>query len=94
MVPIPIMILMENRRKIGDLRLIYCESCGDKNGDGCSTSCLIEPKFECAGNMREVSKCKESTDPVCGNKVFEPPKEQCDNGKQAGCKIGLSYARR
>lgn len=48
------------------------ESCDDGNkinGDGCSTSCLIEDRFDCSGNFGDISKCKQNM-AVCGNRIF------------------------
>ena len=49
-----------------------CENPID-NGDGCSSTCQIEPGWECSG---EPSVCSEEQ--VCGNGIIETP-EACDD---------------
>jgi len=53
------------------------EACDDGNntdGDGCSSTCLIEPGYTCSGTT-----CTSS----CGNSALDPS-EQCDDGNTTG----------
>lgn len=59
----------------GNLLLETGEQCDDGNtsdGDGCNSSCEIEPGFECSG---EPSVCTQ----LCGNGTPDP-NEECDDG--------------
>eukprot|EP00727_Mastigamoeba_balamuthi_P014828 m51a1_g9971 hypothetical protein (911) ;mRNA; r:100047-103977 len=49
-----------------------CDDGGTANGDGCSSTCVVEPHWKCSG---EPSKCTR-----CGNGIVTPPLEECDDG--------------
>src|SRR5262245_66603296 len=53
-----------------------CDDGNTTNGDGCSSTCTIEPGFTCSG---EPSVCT----PTCGNGVVNGG-EQCDAGAANG----------
>ena len=46
----------------------------DRNGDGCSATCKIEPTHECTIVSQEKSVCT----PICGD-GFTMPFEDCDD---------------
>ncbi len=57
-----------------------CDDGGTNDGDGCSSTCIVESGFDCTG---EPSACT----PICGNGVDDVG-EQCDDGNAAaadGC---------
>ena len=51
------------------------EESDNKNGVGCSTSCKIDPGFECRGTSSICSR----KNPVCGNNIIKIA-EACDDG--------------
>jgi len=69
----------------GDSIITATETCDDgntTNGDGCSSTCQIEPGSSCT--TASPSVCTKS---VCGNGVVEPG-ENCDAGKANGLFYG------
>ncbi len=63
----------------GDGMVVGPEQCDDKNvtgGDGCSSTCKIEPFHTC--DASEPSQCRSTIE--CGNGVVDPG-EACDDGK-------------
>ena len=54
------------------------EDCDDGNpysGDGCSSTCKVEPNYTCDNNFPSVC----TLNPVCGNGVLQA-NEACDDG--------------
>ena len=70
----------------GDGAVDPSEACDDGNlrdGDGCSSSCQVEPGYACAG---APSSCATA----CGNGAITPPIESCDDGNAIagdGCNV-------
>ena len=63
------------------------EQCDDGNtndGDGCSSTCLVEPGSSCVASGDGPSTCTKS---VCGNGMVEAG-ESCDKGDQNGVFLG------
>lgn len=78
----------------GDGLITGTEQCDDNNtvsGDGCSSTCQIEPGYQCV--TTQPSKCWA----ICGDGV-KTPTEKCDDGNIAGgdgcsavCTIEFGY---
>ena len=55
------------------------EECDDENtadGDGCDSSCVVEPGWACWEPTGEASDCIAT----CGDEWLDPPHEECDLG--------------
>ena len=66
----------------GDGKLVASEQCDDGNllsGDGCSSSCLVEPGYECRYDSGGPEVCFT----ICGDGVVAG-KENCDDNNSAG----------
>jgi cysteine-rich repeat protein len=64
------------------IRLDRIEGCDDRNeedGDGCSSSCVVEANSSCVEDAAGVSTCQ-----TCGNGILEGT-EFCDNGQDVAC---------
>lgn len=70
----------------------YCDDGNTVNGDGCSSTCTVEPEWECKNDPGTDLWGLQSCRPLCGNGILDDPYPTAAGGtKTEICDLGTTF---